>query len=83
MKRFTDEHYRTIINRMLSHTGKTVDTVRNDPQWFSNNTMTQTQADEFKTWCIGYVRTELKWPVKRASDWFRWFWMDQGLRVEG
>ena len=41
-----------MINKQLEYVGKTIEDVREDPNWFTNNTLTKEQYTEWKEYCL-------------------------------
>jgi hypothetical protein len=71
-----------MINKELSFVGKTIDDVKNDPDWFTNNTMNDNQYQEWKNYCINIMRKQFKMTKKRAEAEFAWFDLSYGLKVK-
>ena len=50
--------------------------------WFSNNTMTRIQHDEWKKWFIAETRRVFKFTKKAAEHEFQHFDLSYGLRIQ-
>lgn len=66
----------------LEMIGKTIDDVKGDERWFSNNTMTQKQHDEFRAYAIPLLKKIFKFNKGKAESTFSWFDMMYGLKIE-
>jgi hypothetical protein len=63
--------------------GKTMMDTLDDMEWYSNNTMTRVQHDEFKKYSMGVIKKIYKVNTRKAEDIFNWFDLAFGLRVKG
>lgn len=67
LHRKDEEAYRRVINRMLEHTGKTYDDMKQlagavveGTMWFNHYKFnTQQQYDDWKQWTINFLRTDI------------------------
>jgi hypothetical protein len=66
----------------LEMIGKTIDDVKGDERWYSNNTMTQEQHDEFRAYAIPLLKKIFKFNKGKAESTFSWFDMMYGLKIE-
>ena len=61
--------------------GKTVEDVKSDKEWYTNNTFTQEQHDQFKTYAIPLLKKIFKFNKSKAESTFSWFDLQFGLRI--
>ncbi len=54
-----------LIEYQLKIIGKTIDEVTNDEKWFTNNTMTPEQHEEFKAYAIPLLKKYLSLTKRR------------------
>lgn len=66
----------------LEMIGKTIDDVKSDERWYSNNTMTQEQHDKFRAYAIPLLKKIFKFNKGKAESTFNWFDMMYGLKIE-
>jgi hypothetical protein len=71
-----------LIEYQLQIIGKTISDIENDEKWYSNNTMTQEQHDDFKTYAIPLLKKVFKFNKTKAEDTFSWFDLKFGLRIK-
>jgi hypothetical protein len=71
-----------LIEYELQMIGKTVEDVKSDPQWYSNNTFTQEQHDEFKAYAVPLLKKIFKFNKGKAENTFSWFDLQFGLRIK-
>ena len=71
-----------LIEYQLQMIGKTVEDVKNDEQWYYNNTMTQEQFEEFKAYAIPLLKKIFKFNKSKAENTFSWFSLQFGLRIK-
>jgi hypothetical protein len=71
-----------LIEYQLNMIGKTMEDASKDPEWYSNFTMSKTQADDFKKYSIPLIKKVFKCNRKKAENTFEWFWFEFGLRIE-
>ena len=45
-----------MINKQLEYVGKTIEEVREDPNWFTNNTLTKEQYTEWREYCLKLMK---------------------------
>jgi hypothetical protein len=82
---------KTIINRtnitthlveyQLNMVGKTIFEVESDEFWYSNNTLTPEEHEQFKAYAIPLLKKVFKFNKKKAENTFSWFDMQFGLRI--
>lgn len=78
-----DNCARHLIEKELEMVGKTMMDTLDDMEWYSNNTMTRVQHDEFKKYSMGVIKKIYKVNTRKAEDIFNWFDLAFGLRVKG
>jgi len=71
-----------LIEYQLKMIGKTVLDVEGDERWYSNNTMTPEQHEEFKAYAIPLLQKIFKFNKSRAEQTFGWFNLQFGLRIK-
>jgi hypothetical protein len=71
-----------LIEYQLQMIGKTISDIESDEKWYSNNTMTQEQHDDFKTYAIPLLKKVFKFNKTKAEDTFSWFDLKFGLRIK-
>jgi hypothetical protein len=71
-----------LIEYQLKMIGKTVLDVEGDERWYSNNTMTPEQHEEFKAYAIPLLKKIFKFNKSRAERTFGWFNLQFGLRIK-
>ena len=68
------------ILKQLELAGVDPSVLTEDKEWYSNNTISQEKADEWKQWFIAEARKTFKMPKKTAEKEFSWFNLSYGLR---
>jgi hypothetical protein len=71
-----------LIEYQLQMIGKTISDIESDEKWYSNNTMTQEQHDDFKTYAVPLLKKVFKFNKTKAEDTFSWFDLKFGLRIK-
>ena len=71
-----------LVEYKLKMVGKTLLDVEGDELWYTNNTMTQEQHDEFKRYAIPLLQKIFKFNKARAQSTFGWFDLQFGLRIK-
>jgi len=71
-----------LIEYQLQMIGKTIYDIENDEKWYSNNTMTQEQHDEFKKYAVPLLKKVFKFNKTKAEDTFSWFDLKFGLIID-
>jgi hypothetical protein len=71
-----------LIEYQLEMIGKTISEVKDDEFWYSNNTMTSEQVEEFKKYAIPLLKKIFKFNKSKAESTFSWFNLAYGLRVK-
>lgn len=71
-----------LVNEQLAYVNKTWDDVKDDPEWFRNNTLTKKQYNEWKDYSIKVIQDVYKFDYQQASLEFSWFDMGYGLSVK-
>lgn len=70
-----------LIEYQLKMIGKTIDEITTDEYWFTNNTMTPEQHEEFKAYAIPLLKKVFKFNKAKAEQTFSWFDLSYGLRI--
>ena len=70
-----------LIEYQLNMIGKTINDVKGDEEWYSNNTMTQEQHEEFKRYAIPLLKKIFKFNKAKAEQTFGWFDLQFGLKI--
>jgi uroporphyrinogen-III decarboxylase len=70
-----------LIEYQLKMIGKTVDEIKEDEQWYINNTMTEEQHEEFKRYAIPLLKKIFKFNKSKAESTFGWFDLQFGLKI--
>jgi hypothetical protein len=70
-----------LIEYQLNMIGKTINDIKGDEEWYSNNTMTQEQHDEFKRYAIPLLKKIFKFNKTKAEQTFQFFDLQFGLRI--
>jgi hypothetical protein len=70
-----------LIEYELQMIGKTVEDVKSDKEWYTNNTFTQEQHDQFKAYAIPLLKKIFKFNKSKAESTFSWFDLQFGLRI--
>jgi hypothetical protein len=71
-----------LVDYQLKMIGKTIEDVKNDEQWYYNNTMTEEQHEEFKRYAIPLLKKIFKFNKAKAENTFSWFNLQFGLRIK-
>ena len=71
-----------LVEYELNMIGKTMEDVKDDTQWYNNNTMTEEQYEEFKGYAIPLLKKIFKCNNRRAEQTFDWFNLQFGLRIK-
>lgn len=71
-----------LIEYQLNIIGKTVNEVEDDELWYSNNTMSPEQYEEFRAYAIPLLKKVFKFNKTKAEQTFGWFDLSYGLRVK-
>ncbi len=70
-----------LIEYQLKMVGKTIDEIKEDELWYSNNTMTEEQHEEFKRYAIPLLKKIFKFNKSKAESTFGWFDLQFGLKI--
>lgn len=70
-----------LIEYELQMVGKTIEDVKNDEEWYTNNTFTQEQHDQFKAYAIPLLKKIFKFNKAKAESTFSWFDLQFGLKI--
>jgi uroporphyrinogen-III decarboxylase len=70
-----------LIEYQLKMVGKTIDEIKDDELWYSNNTMTDEQHEEFKRYAIPLLKKIFKFNKGKAEQTFSWFDLQFGLKI--
>ena len=71
-----------LIEYQLKMIGKTILDVKDDEKWYTNNTMTEEQHEEFKRYAIPVLKKIFKFNKGKAESTFSWFNLQFGLRIK-
>lgn len=71
-----------LIEYQLNMVGKTLESAKDDEEWYSNITMNSVQHEVFKSYAIPLIRKVFKCNKKRAETTFAWFDLSYGLRIK-
>jgi hypothetical protein len=72
----------TAVHKQLEIAGINSGVLKEDAEWFRNNTITQKQWEEWKSWFITESRKVFKFTKREAEKEFGFFDLNYGLRVE-
>ena len=70
-----------LIQKELDYVGKTVDGVKDEPDWYTNYTLTPEQHDEWKSYCLKTIKKVLRTTKHRTESEFAWLDLMYGLKV--
>ena len=70
-----------LIEYELQMIGKTMEDVKSDEEWYTNNTFTQEQHDQFKAYAIPLLKKIFKFNKAKAESTFSWFDLQFGLKI--
>lgn len=70
------------VHKQLEMAGVDTSVLKEDKEWFSNNTMTTEQCSQWKSWFIEQYRLNFKRSKKEAEREFSWFNLGYGLRIK-
>jgi len=71
-----------LVEYQLNMIGKTIEEIKHDEQWYSNNTMTEEQHEEFRKYAIPLLQKIFKFNKGKALNTFAWFNLAYGLRIK-
>ena len=71
-----------LVEYQLQMIGKTFSDVEGDEEWYTNNTMTEEQHEEFKRYAIPLLKKIFKFNKAKAESTFGWFNLQFGLRIK-
>jgi hypothetical protein len=71
-----------LVQYQLKMIGKTMLDVEGDEEWYTNNTMTQEQHEDFKRYAIPLLKKIFKFNKGKAEETFGWFNLQFGLRIK-
>ena len=71
-----------LVEYQLNMIGKTTDDIKDDEEWYYNNTMTEKQHELFKAYAIPLLRKVFKFNKRAAENTFDWFNLGYGLRIK-
>ena len=71
-----------LINEQLAYVGKTWDEVKDDPEWYSNNQLTEQQFNNWKEYSVKTIQKVYKFDKQQAEYEFSWFNLGYGLSVK-
>lgn len=70
-----------LIEFQLKMVGKTVADIKDDVEWYHNNTMTVEQLTDFNVYALPLIKKVLKVTNQKAKEILAWFDLCYGLRV--
>ena len=70
-----------LIEYQLKMVGKTIDEIKKDELWYSNNTITEEQYEKFKSYAIPLLKKIFKFNKSKAESTFGWFSLQFGLKI--
>jgi hypothetical protein len=71
-----------LVEYQLNIIGKTIDEIVQDEEWYTNNTMTKEQHEEFRKYAIPLLQKIFKFNKGKAVRTFEWFNLGYGLRIK-
>jgi hypothetical protein len=71
-----------LIEYQLKMVGKTINEITTDEKWFTNNTISPEQYEEFKAYAIPLLKKVFKFNKAKAEQTFSWFDLSYGLRIK-
>lgn len=71
-----------LVEHQLQMIGKTIKEIEEDEFWYTNNTMTSEQHEEFKKYTIPLLKKVFKYNKSKAEKTFDWFNLGYGLRIK-
>jgi hypothetical protein len=71
-----------LIKYQLAIVGLTIDDAANDEEWYTNNTISSEQHEEFKRYAIPLLKKVFKFNKSKAEQTFGWFDLQFGLRIK-
>ena len=81
--KITRENIQThLIEYQLNMIGKTILDVKEDEEWYYNNTFTQQQYELFRAYAVPLIKKTFKCNTKKAEQTFDWFNLSYGLRLQ-
>lgn len=76
-----EELVKHLIQKELDYVGKTIEDIKGDDEWYSNNTITTEQYEEWKTYAKKLIKEQLKCTSKKVDYEFAMFDLMYGLKV--
>lgn len=70
-----------MLNKQLAFVGKTVEDVKDEPEWFSNYSITEEQFKEWETFCMKILEKKFRMTKARAKYEFAFMNLNWGLKV--
>jgi len=70
-----------LIDFQLKMIGKTKDDVKDDPEWYFNNTLTREQLADFNVYALPLIKKVFKCNTNKAKEILGMFDLNFGLRV--
>lgn len=70
-----------LINKELAYVGKTMEDIKDDPEWYRNNTMTKEQYEEWKEYSKKLMKKVLKYKKPFIDREFAMLDLMYGLKV--
>lgn len=71
-----------LIEYQLNLVGKTIEEIKDDELWYTNNVITSEQHVEFKAYAIPLLKKVFKFNKSKAEDTFNWFDLAFGLKIK-
>jgi hypothetical protein len=82
MEKVTRDNITThLIDFQLKIIGKTIFDIKDDPEWYHNNTLTVEQIADFNVYALPLIKKVFKCNSNKAKDILGWFDLGYGLRV--
>lgn len=70
-----------LVEYQLNMIGKTIEDVKNDPDWYYNNTWGTEQYLQFRKYSVDLIKKTFRCNKRKADSTFDWFNLNFGLRV--
>lgn len=71
-----------LIEYQLNMIGKTILDVKEDEEWYYNNTFNQQQYELFRAYAVPLIKKTFRCNTKKAEQTFDWFNLNYGLRLQ-
>ena len=70
-----------LVEYQLNMIGKTIEDVKNDPDWYYNNTWSTEEYLQFRKYSVDLIKKTFRCNKRKADSTFDWFNLNFGLRV--